>query len=69
MKRFCGLLALCFLVAACRRGMVDQQRIKPLAEANFFADGSGSRLPPEHTVARGQLREDQQFFFNLAHAF
>ena len=62
MKRFCTLLALCFLVAACRRGMVDQQRIKPLGEANFFADGRGSRLPPEHTVARGQLREDQQFF-------
>ena len=62
MKRFCALVALCFLVVACRRGMVDQQRIKPLGEADFFADGRGSRPPPEHTVARGQLREDQQFF-------
>lgn len=42
--------------------MVDQPRLKPLAEENFFADGRGSRLPPDHTVARGQLREDEQFF-------
>jgi mono/diheme cytochrome c family protein len=42
--------------------MVDQQKLKPLAEENFFADGRGSRVPPVHTVARGQLRDDQQFY-------
>jgi cytochrome c553 len=42
--------------------MVDQQKIKPLAEENFFADSRGSRLPPPHTVARGELREDKQFY-------
>jgi mono/diheme cytochrome c family protein len=42
--------------------MVDQQKIKPLAENGFFADERGSRAPPPHTVARGQLREDEQFF-------
>jgi mono/diheme cytochrome c family protein len=42
--------------------MVDQQKIKPLAENNFFADGRGSRLPPAHTVARGEMREDQQLY-------
>ena len=42
--------------------MVDQQKLKPLAEENFFADGRGSRLPPPHTIARGQLREDDQFY-------
>jgi mono/diheme cytochrome c family protein len=46
-----------FLISfvACRKGMVDQQHVKPLAE-------DGSRIPPAHTVARGQLREDEQFF-------
>ena len=40
-------------LAACRRGMVDQQRLKPLAEENFFADGRGSRVPPRaHRCAR-----------------
>jgi mono/diheme cytochrome c family protein len=42
--------------------MVDQQHLKPLAEENFFHDGAGSRVPPAHTVPRGQLREDEQFF-------
>lgn len=51
-----------FFAAGCRRGMVDQQKLKPLAEENFFKDGRGSRVPPAHTVARGQLREDEQFF-------
>jgi mono/diheme cytochrome c family protein len=48
--------------ASCRRGMVDQAHLKPLAEENFFADGRASRVPPAHTVARGQLREDEQFY-------
>jgi cytochrome c553 len=42
--------------------MVDQQHLKPLAEENFFSNGAGSRVPPAHTVARGQLRDDEQFF-------
>ncbi len=55
-------LAICLCAAGCRRGMVDQQHLKPLAEENFFADGRASRMPPAHTVARGQLREDEQFY-------
>jgi mono/diheme cytochrome c family protein len=50
------------LFTSCRKGMVDQQHLKPLAEDNFFPDGRGSRVPPAHTVARGQLREDEQFY-------
>lgn len=61
MKRAAALLFLCVALSSCRRGMVDQQKLKPLAEENFFADGRGSRVPPAHTVARGQLREDEQF--------
>src|SRR5437763_5886046 len=57
-----SLLTWLLLVTACRRGMVDQQHLKPLAEENFFRDGAGSRGPPPHTVARGQLRDDEQFF-------
>jgi len=60
------MLALAFMAASlftsCRKGMVDQQHLKPLAEDNFFPDGRGSRLPPAHTVARGQLRDDEQFY-------
>jgi len=42
--------------------MVDQQHLKPLAEENFFADGAGSRPPPAHSIARGGLRDDEQYF-------
>src|SRR5438067_2494522 len=56
------LTCLLLLLTACRRGMVDQQHLKPLAEDNFFADGAGSRVPPQHTVARGQIHDDDQFF-------
>ncbi|HMJ06148.1 MAG TPA: cytochrome c [Chthoniobacterales bacterium] len=53
---------LVFSLASCRRGMVDSQHVKPLAENTFFADGRGARVPPPHTVARGQLRADEQFY-------
>lgn len=57
------LFAVCALTAGCRRGMVDQQKLKPLAEDDFFRDGRGSRVMPAHTIARGQLQEDEQFYF------
>jgi mono/diheme cytochrome c family protein len=56
------LCALGLLGAGCRKGMVDQPHLKPLAEDHFFADGSGARVPPAHTVARGELREDAAFY-------
>ena len=59
---FVALVLISITGAACRKGMVDQQHVKPLAEDNFFADARGSRNPPPHTVARGQLRADEQFF-------
>jgi mono/diheme cytochrome c family protein len=61
-KQLLALFAVALAATACRKGMVDQQHLKPLAEENFFADGRGSRVPPAHTVARGQLRDDEQFF-------
>ncbi|MDQ6912834.1 MAG: cytochrome c [Verrucomicrobiota bacterium] len=62
MKRVIVLLAAGLMITGCRKGMVDQQHLKPLAEENFFADGRGSRVPPPHTVARGQLHADEQFY-------
>ena len=62
MKPVIVLLAAGLMITGCRKGMVDQQHLKPLAEENFFTDGRGSRVPPPHTVARGQLRADEQFY-------
>ena len=58
------VIALVFsaLGTGCRNGMVNQQHLKPLAEETFFKDGSGARPIPPHTIARGQLNEDQPFF-------
>jgi len=47
----CALAALC----ACREDMHDQPRLEPFERSPFFADGRGSRRPPEGTVARGSL--------------
>ena len=55
-------LLLVLLCAGCRRDMADQAKEKPLAAQAFFADGMASRIPPAHTVARGQLRDDTPFF-------
>ena len=66
MKRTSFLLiaagaALVFL-AGCRQDMHNQPKYIPLRESTFFADGRGSRLPVEHTVARGHLNEDEYFY-------
>lgn len=55
-------LAVCFCTTGCRKGMVNQQHLKPLAEEPFFKDGSASRPIPPHTVARGHLNADEHFF-------
>ncbi len=58
----CPLLALLFLFAACRQEMADQPRYDPLESSTLFADGQSARPLVEGTVARGQLRDDEQFF-------
>lgn len=52
------LLALVLATSACRQDMHDQPKLKPLRASTFFADGRASRVPPEGTIARGQLIED-----------
>ena len=48
--------------AACRQQMADQPRYDPLEASNFFADGQSARTPVEGTIARGQLRENEQLY-------
>jgi mono/diheme cytochrome c family protein len=42
--------------------MFVQPKSNPLKASDFFADGGASRPLPEHTVARGHLDLDEQFY-------
>ena len=46
-------------LAGCRQDMHDAPRIEPYEANAFFADQRGSRVPPQGTVARGWLRDDE----------
>ncbi len=48
--------------AACRLDMHDQPRYESYEASPFFADGRASRVPPQGTVAQGQLRDDRLFY-------
>ena len=59
------LLSSIFLVCltGCRRDMFLQPSEKPLERSDFFRDNEmASRPLPAHTVARGQLDEDEAFY-------
>lgn len=59
-------LALVLLaVSGCRQGLYDQAKYQPYEANPMFYDGSASRPLPEHTVARGFLREDESFHTGL----
>lgn len=60
--RLAVALAAVALLAACRQDMHQAPRYDPLERSDFFADGRAARPPVEHTVARGQLREDVVFY-------
>ena len=48
---------------ACRRDMFNQPAGRPLSRSQFFKDNSmASRPLVAHTVARGHLDEDQEFY-------
>ncbi len=51
-----------FGAIGCRQDMHDQPKLKPYRSSTFFADGSGMRPLPAHTVARGTLQEDPHFY-------
>jgi mono/diheme cytochrome c family protein len=50
------------MLPCCRRDLADQAHHEPMEASGFFPDGSSSRTPPEHTLARGQLHEDEHFY-------
>jgi cytochrome c553 len=53
----------CVLLSGCRRDMFLQPSQKPLERSEFFRDNEmASRPLPAHTVARGQLDEDEAFY-------
>ena len=47
--------------SACRRDMQDQPKLKPLKHSSFFDDGRAARPIPPHTIARGQLVDDELY--------
>jgi len=49
------------LVVGCRQDMHNQPKYIPLRASEFFEDGQSARQPVEHTIARGQLKEDAYY--------
>src|SRR5688572_19866390 len=43
-------------------GMKYQPKVRPQSSSEFFADGRSDRMPPQHTVMRGMLREDDHLY-------
>lgn len=50
------------LLAGCHIDMWRQPHQVPQSESDFFADHAAMRVPPEHTVARGELRTDDAYY-------
>jgi hypothetical protein len=59
-----ALTILCTFTA-CRRDMFNQPKSNALRESDFFPDGSVSRPIPPHTVARGDLQNDEAFYTGM----
>jgi mono/diheme cytochrome c family protein len=57
--------ALLIPLAGCRQDMHDQAKIEPLEASVLFENGAGARLPPVHTVRRGQLAYSDLFLTGL----
>jgi mono/diheme cytochrome c family protein len=52
-------------LAGCRNDMRDQNKMNTYRESTFYPDGSSARLPPAHTVARGELRSDPAVYTGI----
>lgn len=50
------------LLAGCQQKMADQPRYEPLAKSDFFGDDRSARPLVEGTVARGDLRSDEELY-------
>jgi mono/diheme cytochrome c family protein len=60
-----GMLGAIALLAGCRQDMHNQPKFIPQRSTEFFADGRSERPQVAHTVARGQLHEDEYFYTGL----
>ncbi|MDQ6632195.1 MAG: cytochrome c [Verrucomicrobiota bacterium] len=56
------------LLTACRRDMFDQPKSDALGQSDFFPDGMASRPIPPHTVARGNLQNDDVLYTGMTGA-
>lgn len=46
------------LFSACRQGMYNQAKQKPLSQSDFFSDGASARPLPLHTISRESASTD-----------
>lgn len=58
-----GMMVLLLVMASgCRKGMVENGKVKPLERSDFFSNGMTARQPVEGTVARGEFNADTAYF-------
>lgn len=74
MKHSLWLFLLLAALLSCRQRMAEQPRYDPLESSTLWADGQSARPLVEGTVARGELRDDEQLYYggsgtNLAAQF
>jgi mono/diheme cytochrome c family protein len=55
-------VAFVLLGFGCETNMYDQPRYEPLEASSFFEDGLSARPRMAHTVARGELQEDEALY-------
>ena len=60
-----GMALSLIFMAGCAENMRDDRRIKPYEGSTFFQDGQSARPLVPGTVARGQLRTDEQFYTGM----
>lgn len=60
-----GAASALLLVAGCRQDMQNEPKMIPQRGSSMFADHRSARPQVEHTVARGQLEQDQYFYTGL----
>jgi len=60
--RLALLAASALLLAGCRQGLYNQQKLRPLRASALWANDSSARPLPAGTVPRGFLREDRAYF-------
>lgn len=66
LRRLGLVMFLAVAAAGCRRDMFLQPSEKPLERSAFFRDNEmASRPLPAHTVARGQLDDDEAFYTGM----